>query len=100
VKYVVFYESAEDMLPKARLHFAAHQARYSRFVNDGTLLMIGTFGNPQDEGSMGIFKTRKAAEEFVREDPFVLHGVFRSWHIQEWNEVLWNPSTDDQGRQG
>ena len=91
MKYVVFYESAEDVLPKARLHFAAHQARYGKFVSDGTLLMIGTFANPQEEGSMGIFTTREAAEEFVREDPFVLNGVVRNWHIQEWNEVLWKP---------
>lgn len=92
MKYVVFYESAEDMLPKARQHFAAHQARYGIFVNNGTLLMIGTFANPQEEGSMGIFTNREAAEEFVRDDPFVLNGVVRRWHIREWNEVLWNPN--------
>ncbi|HVC04355.1 MAG TPA: YciI family protein [Candidatus Acidoferrales bacterium] len=92
MKYVVFYKSAADMLPKARLHFAAHQALYGRFVDDGTLLMMGTFANPQEEGSMGIFTTREAAEEFVREDPFVLNGVVRNWHIREWNEVLWKPS--------
>ena len=87
------------MLPKARLHFAAHQARYgsesaadTSSTNLGTLLMIGTLANPQEEGSMGIFTTRKAAEEFVREDPFVLNGVVRNWRIREWNEVLWKPS--------
>ena len=51
--------------------------------------MIGTFGDPQAEGSMGIFTTRAAAEEFVREDPFVLNGVVESWTIREWREVLW-----------
>ena len=87
-KYVVFYESADDMLPKARLHFSAHRARYEQFIKDGTLLMIGTFANPQEEGSMGIFTTRQAAEAFVKDDPFVLEGVVKRWHIREWNEAI------------
>ena len=37
---------------------------------------------------MAIFTTREAAEEFVRGDPFVLHGVIRNWTIREWNEAL------------
>ena len=37
---------------------------------------------------MGIFTTRAAAEEFVRGDPFVLHGVVRNWTTREWNEAL------------
>jgi uncharacterized protein YciI len=37
---------------------------------------------------MAIFTTRQAAEEFVRGDPFVLHGVVRRYVIREWNEAL------------
>jgi uncharacterized protein len=91
MKYVVLYESADDVLPKARAHFAAHQARYQQYVDSGTLLMIGTFGDPQKEGSMSIFATREAAEEFVAGDPFVLNGVARAYEIREWNEVLTPP---------
>ena len=50
--------------------------------------MIGTFGNPQDEGSMAIFTSREAAEEFASGDPFVVHGVVRRWYIREWHEAL------------
>ncbi len=50
--------------------------------------MIGTFANPQDEGSMAIFTTREAAEAFARSDPFVLKGVVRRWSIREWNEAI------------
>jgi len=39
--------------------------------------MIGPFANALEDGAMGIFTTREAAEEFVRGDPFVLHGVVR-----------------------
>jgi uncharacterized protein YciI len=88
VKYVLFYESADDVLSKAPAHFPAHSERLAQFHAAGTLLMVGTFGDPQKEGSMSIFTTPEAAEEFARGDPFVLNGVVRDWHIREWNEVL------------
>ena len=88
MKYFVFYESADDLAAKAPAHFAAHAARYQEYVERGELLMIGPFANPQEEGSMAVFTTRAAAEDFVAGDPFVLHGVVKSWRIQEWNEAL------------
>jgi uncharacterized protein YciI len=50
--------------------------------------MVGTFGDPQEEGSMAIFRTREAAEEFVAGDPFVRNGVVRGYEIRDWNEIL------------
>ena len=88
MKYVVTYDSAEDVRSKAPARYPAHSARAREFHARGDLLMIGTFADPQQDGAMGIFPTREAAEEFVREDPFVVHGVVRAWHIREWNEVL------------
>jgi uncharacterized protein len=88
MKAVVFYESADDVATKGRAHFAAHRARWQEFADRGELLMIGPFANAQDDGAMGVFTTRAAAEEFVRGDPFVVHGVVRSWTIREWNEAL------------
>jgi uncharacterized protein len=88
VKYVLFYESADDVLSKAPAYFPAHSARLNEFHAAGTLRMVGTFGDPQQEGSMAIFTTREAAEQFAKGDPFVLNGVVRDWRIQEWNEVL------------
>ena len=68
-KYVLLYESADDVRSKAPLHSPAHVARWKTFQDQGTLLMIGTFGNPQEEGSMAIFTTREAAEAFCQERP-------------------------------
>jgi uncharacterized protein len=87
-KFVLFYESADDVLEKAPLHFQAHAARGQEFHARGQLLMFGAFSNPQEEGSMAIFTSREAAEEFVSEDPFVLNGVVSKWEIREWNESL------------
>jgi uncharacterized protein YciI len=88
MKYVLFYESADDVLAKAPLHYDAHCERLDEFRARGELMMVGTFGDPQAQGSMSIFRSREAAEEFAGGDPFVLNGVVRRWHIREWNEVL------------
>ena len=86
-KYVLLYTSADDVLANAPAHFPAHRARLDEFHARGVLLAVGTFGNPQDEGSMGIFSSRDAAEEFARDDPFVVGGVVSAWEVREWNEV-------------
>jgi uncharacterized protein len=90
VKYALFYQSADDVQVTAPLHFPAHRAHFEAFHAGGTLLMLGVFTN-RDEGSMAIFTSREAAEEFARADPFVLNGVVREWRIREWNEVLFEP---------
>jgi uncharacterized protein len=88
VKYVLFYDSADDLATKAPAVFPAHQARWADFLKDGSLLMIGPFAEAQSEGSMAIFRTREAADAFATSDPFVLEGVVKRWRVQAWNEVL------------
>lgn len=86
MKYVLYYESADDVATKAPLHFAEHRARWDIYAERGSLLAIGPFTD--GAASIGVFTTREAAEEFAGGDPFVLHGVVRSWSIREWNEAL------------
>jgi hypothetical protein len=88
MKYVLLYESADDVATKAPEHFPAHHARLMEFHARGELLMVGPFGDAQTQGSMGIFATREGAEAFVRDDPFVRNGVVRAWEIRDWNEIL------------
>jgi uncharacterized protein len=45
-------------------------------------------GDPRDGSSMGLFTTREAAEEFVKDDPFVVNGVVGRWRIREWADVF------------
>ena len=86
-KYVLFYESSDEVLERAPRHFAAHRARYEDFHARGLLLVIGPFADGRD-GAMAVFRTREAAEEFAGGDPFVLNGVVRAWKVREWMEVL------------
>ena len=85
--HVLFYEPGE-VNEKAPLYADAHRAWYEKFHRNGTLVMIGPFANAQEEGTMSIFTSREAAEEFAADDPFVLNGVVASWFVREWDEVL------------
>ena len=53
MKYVMFYESADDVAAKAPAHFPAHLERIRKFHGRGDLVMVGTFEDPQSQGSMG-----------------------------------------------
>lgn len=86
-KWVLFYDSADDVRAKAPAHFPAHLVRLQEFTRRGELLMVGTFADPQSDGSMAIFTTREAAEEFVEGDPFRIHQVIRAWRVLEWNDM-------------
>jgi uncharacterized protein YciI len=84
---VVLYSSAPDVLTKAPAHFPAHKARLDEFHARGELLLVGTFGDPQAQGSMAIFTTRSAAEAFVAGDPFVANGVVSAHEVRDWSEI-------------
>jgi hypothetical protein len=88
MKFVLFYTSAPDVAAKAGPVFAAHKAHYEQFVARGVLLLLGTFEDAQADGSMAVFTTREAAEEFTAADPFVLQGVVSSYEIKGWNEAI------------
>lgn len=102
MKYVLFYggamsaghneqspEGGADGGMAARMAvFPEHKAYLDRFHEQGRILMVGTFANPMVDGSMGIFPTREDAEAFVAGDPFMTHGLVRTWRVMEWNESL------------
>lgn len=86
-KFLMTYETTPEGMAKAREHLPAHRDRLDLFHARGTLLMAG----PMMDGTgraFGVFTSREAAEDFIRDDPFVVHGVVASWAVAEWNEVL------------
>ena len=88
MKYVLLYESADNVRERAPAHFEPHATRMREFHGRGDLLLMGPFADPQGHGAMGIFDTREAAEEFAAGDPFVHEGVVRHWEVRPWNEAL------------
>jgi uncharacterized protein YciI len=87
MKAVVLYELGTVTIEKIREIYPRHKALVDAFAKEGKVIAIGTFSNIAD-GSMGIFHNKEYAEEFVKQDPFVLEGVVGKFIIREWNEIL------------
>jgi uncharacterized protein YciI len=65
--------------------YPRHKAVVDAFVSRGDVIGIGPFA---DFGNMAIFRTREAAEDFVKRDPFILEGVVKAVSIRDWNDTL------------
>ena len=85
MKIVVIGESSGASMETIMKVFPRHKAVVDRLIARGVVVGIGPFS---DGGNMAIFKTREAAEEFAREDPFILEGVVKSFRIVEWKDSL------------
>ncbi len=87
MKTVVFYERGTTPIEKIKQAYPRHKKLVDLFAEQGKVIAIGTFADLND-GSMGIFTSKENAEEFVRQDPFVLEGLVGNVSIKEWNETL------------
>jgi uncharacterized protein len=85
VKAVVIGESSGASMETIMGVYPRHKAVVDRFVAQGDVIGIGPFA---DRGNMAIFRTREAAEQFVKEDPFILEGLVRSFVIRDWNDDM------------
>ena len=89
--YVTFYHSNPDADPASFARnievYPRHRAYLDEFARGGQVWMIGTFGDPVTQGSMAIFRSREAAEEFLANDPFQLEGLVWKSEIREWNPL-------------
>lgn len=66
--------------------YPRHKAVVDEFVARGEVIGIGPFADRG--GSLGIFRSREAAEQFVKQDPFILEGLIKSYDIREWADQM------------
>ena len=85
MKTVVIGESSGASMDTVMAVYHRHKAVVDSFIKKGEVIGIGPFA---DRGNMAIFKTREAAEAFVKQDPFILEGLVKSFVIREWNDTM------------
>jgi uncharacterized protein YciI len=88
MKAVIFYETSNVPMERIMEIYPMHKNLVDEFCKNGKLIAIGTFANPVEDGSMGVFTDKAGAEEFVSQDPFVKEGIVAKVTIKEWNEIL------------
>ncbi|MGN6567369.1 MAG: YciI family protein [Flavipsychrobacter sp.] len=86
MKTIVIGEGAGLSLEEIMSVYPRHKIVADKFIESGDIIGIGPFADKG--GNMAIFKTRQAAEQFVKEDPFILEGVIKSFVIKDWDDNL------------
>ncbi len=66
--------------------YPRHKAVADVFIERGDVIGIGPFLDKG--GNLAIFRSREAAELFVKQDPFILEGLIKSYDIREWGDQL------------
>ena len=87
MKAVLIGEGAGASMETIMAVYAKHKAVVEKFIAKGEVIGIGPFTD-SGRGNMAIFKTREAAEEFVKEDPFIIEGLVKSFVIRDWNDAM------------
>lgn len=85
MKFVVLGEPSGATMDEIMAVYPRHKALVDEFVARGEVIGIGPF---ESRGNMAIFRTREAAEAFVRQDPFALEGLVKSYTIRGWNDSM------------
>ena len=85
MKTVVIGKPSGVSMEKILSVYPRHKIIVNKYIERGEVIGIGPF---MDRGNMAIFKTRAAADSFVKEDPFILEGLVKSFTIHEWDDKL------------
>ena len=87
--YILFYKTVEDYIEKRKpfreLHLSHAKAAHER----GELMLAGALANPADSAVL-VFKgdNPSAAENFAKNDPYVLNGLIKEWKVRPWKVVI------------
>lgn len=87
--YLLFYEATSDYLERRAEYRREHLALAWQAHERGELVLGGALAEPVD-GAVLLFQgsSADAAEEFAHKDPYVRHGLIRSWRVRPWTTVV------------
>jgi len=85
MSFVVLGTGAGRSMDEIMAVYPRHKALVDEFMDRGEVIGIG----PLDGGgNLAIFRTREAADEFARTDPFLLEGLIVRYDVTEWGDAL------------
>ena len=86
--FLMFYDFAADYLERRPAFREEHLAKAWAAHARGELVLGGAIADPID-GAVLLFaaESPRVAEQFAREDPYVLNGLVTGWRVREWKTV-------------
>jgi len=87
--WLLIYDLVDDYLERRAAlrseHLELARAAFAR----GELVLAGALADPPDHAYL-VFHGDDIAivEEFVKQDPYVRHGLVKDWAIRQWTVVI------------
>ena len=88
--YLLFYHDLVDnYVEKRRQWREEHLALATEAKERGELLLAGALDQPVDSAVL-LFKgdSPQVAENFARQDPYVMNQLVGNWHVRPWSVVI------------
>lgn len=87
--FLLIYDLAPDYLARRAALRDRHLGLAWATADEGALLLAGAMADPLD-GAVLLFQGEReaVAEEFARNDPYVLEGLVTGWRVRRWTTVV------------
>jgi len=86
--FALIYDLVDNFVERRQPYRADHLALLGEAEREGRLLLAGPL-KPADTALL-VFRTDAVAdvEGIVARDPYVTHGLVKSWQVREWTVVV------------
>ena len=88
MKFVIIGYDGPDGEAKRKVHRAVHLLNLEQLDKQRRVILAGPLADKTGSLLVLEFDSREEAEEFVRQDPYAIHGVFKSFEIHPFTQVF------------
>jgi uncharacterized protein YciI len=87
--YLLFYEVVDNYVEKRIPFRSDHLVYATESVKKCELVLGGALADPVD-GAILLFTagSPEIAENFAKNDPYVINGLIKKWHVRKWTTVV------------
>jgi uncharacterized protein YciI len=87
--YLLTYYVVDDYMTRRVSYREEHLRLAGEAHARGELILGGALTDPADKAVL-VFRSqdKTSVEAFVRNDPYVRHGLVTQWEIRDWNVVI------------
>lgn len=87
--YLLTYYVVDDYITRRVPYRDEHLRLAGESHARGELILGGALTDPADKAVL-VFRShdKTSVEAFVRNDPYVQHGIVTQWEIRDWNVVI------------
>jgi uncharacterized protein len=87
--YLLIYELQDDYLERRGEFRDEHLKLAWEAAGNSGLILGGALDDPADRAVL-LFEggSPEAAQQFAENDPYVVHGLVKSWSVRPWTTVV------------